>query len=356
MPGLRVAGGRVGREQARPLLRRQRPDPEGEARGRVVRLLDGLDQEEEVGSVGQDLREAMGRLAALRVERRDRYGGPARRRHAEDRIGRGGREEDRPVAGPRASAARCRRAEHLGRAAVRVDLPELPAGEEAEEAAVGRPEGERRVLGPRERLGREGVERPDPEHRSAVAGPGDERDPAPVGREGHRARLVVEARLLGREERRADDARGLLRGPHEAERRDERDEGGGEKAPGDDLAPPPSHGSRRGDGRLSGVAGLDGGEREPRLADVAKPALRVALEAAAEKELERGRRRGRQLREVDLALEDAGERVADRVGREELTGPSASRGGRRRTPRCRPACRPCRPSPARAPCRPRCRG
>ena len=237
VPGLRVAGGRVGREQARPLLRRQRPDPEGEAGGRVVGLLDA--------SIRKRKRSPSGRISGNRWDVSPPFVSsvvtatavpPAAgtrkigsvvegvkrivpsRVHAPPRPTPPGRA---PGAGRRSrrssGASRRRRSRGNGCRATRrgTSRPRSPR-------AAG-PRG-RRAAGPRASL--------------AVVRPGDERDPAPVGREGHRARLVIEARLLRREERRADDARGFLRGLHEAERRDERHESGREEAPGDDLAPP----------------------------------------------------------------------------------------------------------------------
>ena len=96
---------------------------------------------------------------------------------------------------------------------------------------------------------------------------------------------------------------------------------------------------------------------EARVGDVVQAVLRVALEAAAEQVAERGRASSAGSgAEVDLGLEHAGERVADTSRRRTATGPSASRRGRRRRPRCRRACRSRRRVPARAPCRRRCRG
>ncbi|MBK9376637.1 MAG: hypothetical protein IPN03_23695 [Holophagales bacterium] len=62
---------------------------------------------------------------------------------------------------------------------------------------------------------------------------------------------------------------------------------------------------------------LEVGEDEPRVRRVVQPVLRVAFEAPAQETPERRRGPGRQLREIDLSSENAGERVADGVGGEE---------------------------------------
>ena len=58
-------------------------------------------------------------------------------------------------------------------------------------------------------------------------------------------------------------------------------------------------------------------ELDPRVRDVVEAVLRVAFEAAAQEPADRGGGAGGQLREVDLVLEHAGERVGHRVGGEE---------------------------------------
>ena len=69
-------------------------------------------------------------------------------------------------------------------------------------------------------------------------------------------------------------------------------------------------------GRVASVASGDV-ERDARLADVAEPLLRLALEAAAEQRAERGRSRRRQRGPVDLLAQDRSQRVAHGLALEE---------------------------------------
>ena len=145
----RVGDERLRRRERLRLRRVERADP---VRA-VVRLL--VDRHvEEVAAVRQKLRPADLHLLARGVRLDGDGGRSARGRDALDRIVARAVEEDHALRAPGPVGARRRVADLLRRPARDVDLLELAVREEAEEPAVGRPEGARRSLRAGERLRR----------------------------------------------------------------------------------------------------------------------------------------------------------------------------------------------------------
>ena len=98
------------------------------------------------------------------------------------------REQDHIAPAPGSRKARVRIAERDGRATGRVDLLELAAGGERDEATVRRPERPRCALRTLEGLGRESRELTHPQHDAAVRVGRDEGQAPAVGREGQDGR------------------------------------------------------------------------------------------------------------------------------------------------------------------------
>ena len=107
---------------------------------------------------------------------------------------------------------------------------------------------------------------------------------------------------------------------------------------------------RRNAGDSGGVA-----EQEPRLADVAQPPRRIALETSAQQlPNRRGVVAGN--RDQSTSLVSTAASVSLIVSPSNSRCPVSISNTPRRTPRCPRACRPPCPAPAPAPCRPPCRG
>ena len=176
-------------------------------------------------------------VSAGRVDLRDRRRLAPLFGDLEERRGRAGREDDHPRRAPGSSFPFGSAADRLRRTARGLDRLQLPGREEAERAAVRRPEGVHRRLGSREHPGLAGVERAHVEADLAGRVGGRERDLAAVRGHDDRPRSVrlqpearpfrgrkggtVDARLRGasaeRERPRSGRARGRNR-PGEEER------------------------------------------------------------------------------------------------------------------------------------------
>src|SRR6185369_5210843 len=102
-------------------------------------------------------------LSAALVDPGHRRGSSPRVGHSIDPLAGRRYEEDHAVAVPGSPASGRRLTKRLGGAAGDGDLLQLPSGEKAEKAAVGRPERPVRSLGPDERSGFERIERTKPE-------------------------------------------------------------------------------------------------------------------------------------------------------------------------------------------------
>lgn len=156
--------------------------------------------------VRKKVRPSVTGLASRRVESRHRRRSAAGARNSIERTIRKGREKDRTVLTPGTTAAARRIADRLRRASGGVDPLQLPIGEEADEAAVGRPEREGGILGPRERLEGERIERTDPEKIPAGGVLGDDDESRAVRREHGR----TQGRFLGQDDRETHRACGLF--------------------------------------------------------------------------------------------------------------------------------------------------
>ena len=160
---------------------------------------------QEVVAVGEKLRPADAGLFARRIELHERHRRASGRGDALDRIVRPAVEEDHASGAPAFRRSPSARRRSSARAAGHLDLLELPLGDEAEEPAVGRPEGPRRPLRPRERLRRQRIQRRGPRSASCPAAVGRvEGDVMPVRRD---ARRVDRDDVLGRRDLEADGAR-----------------------------------------------------------------------------------------------------------------------------------------------------
>ena len=200
-------------------------------------------------AVRKKLWKTMRMLDPRPLERRHRHGCPAGGGHAVDRFPRAQRKENHAVRVPGSSQPRKGFAQHQGGATGGVDLVQLSIGEEAQEPAVGRPEGMRRRLGPRERPGGEGVERPHPELFRALFVRRDEGHPGTVWGEGHCTLPRLEAHASRKPERSTHDPWRLLArvppGPPRArsqDRQHDRPDRPREPLP---CLPPASHRGRR---------------------------------------------------------------------------------------------------------------
>src|SRR5262245_18595808 len=112
-------------------------------------------------------------------------------------------KENPPSAAPRAAEIEPQDlAERLNRPAGALDLFQLAIGEKADEAAVGRPEGEDRALCSGERPGLGGIERAHPELHIAAGGRGESQETA-IGRQSD----LAKARPLRRQDGSLKDPR-----------------------------------------------------------------------------------------------------------------------------------------------------
>ncbi len=150
----------------------------------------GAGEVDEVAAIRQEDRPAVVALAPGLVEVRDHLVGAAARRDPVDRRGRRGREEDHPGAAPGAAAAVVGAGERLRRTAREIHPHELAVGEEAEGAAVGRPEREPGALGAGKGPGLQRGERAHPDLAPALRA-GDEGELAAVRRHRQARREVA---------------------------------------------------------------------------------------------------------------------------------------------------------------------
>ncbi len=161
----------------------ERPDPD-RVGGIVGRPGEVCRHVEEMPAIRQKLRISVRRLVARRVEFRHGNGLPAAGRHAKEGRGRDRAEDDRPVAIPRAADAPVRITDRQDRAAGGIHALQLPVGEESDEAAVGRPEGEGGVFRADDRLRGRPVEVANPEGGLTAGLRRCEGEARPVGRDG----------------------------------------------------------------------------------------------------------------------------------------------------------------------------
>jgi hypothetical protein len=108
-------------------------------------------------SVRQELRPVVMVLLSRRIERRERRGVAASGRHSMDRPVEIRGEQDDAVPVPGSASILRRVAESLWRTAGSIDFLQLSGGEEADEAAIRRPEREGSVLGSRHGAGFGGI-------------------------------------------------------------------------------------------------------------------------------------------------------------------------------------------------------
>src|SRR5262245_34578946 len=134
-----------------------------------------------MAAVGEERWEAMARFAVLSIEDRRALGDAAGSRYPKQRLGCRRREQDDVVPIPRAATTGQGVTQHHRRSSGDADLLQLSAGEETDEAAIGRPERERRVFSARERAGVQAGDRSQPQL-IAVRTACDERESAAVRR------------------------------------------------------------------------------------------------------------------------------------------------------------------------------
>ena len=155
--------------------------------------------EHEVPAIGQELRPAVRLVLASFVERGHGRRGAAAGARAKDRGALVGREQDGAVAPPRTAVRRRRVGDFVDLSRGERDRLELAAGEEAERAAVGRPEHSAGARARRafERLRLQRVEAAHHDFVAAIAR--DEGDAPAVGRHGRRGEIGVLPRQRRRE-------------------------------------------------------------------------------------------------------------------------------------------------------------
>ncbi len=290
--------------------------------------VDRTDREERRLAARQGVRPSVGALPTLGVERRHRHGRPSRRRDAHEPDGGPRREEDGVVREPHAAAAVERLGDGDDRAAGDRRLLQLAVGEEGEPAAVGREEGVVAALRAGERPRLEAVERA---HVDALLAPLDGeggRQEASVGGDGDHRALLLGHRQRGTWRQvpgQADGAGARGRGwaSHAApEPRDGEGERDGDKAGDRPWARPAPVGAcdRGASGRRRLLGAGRRGQRllelEPRVAEIPQPPRRVLLEATPEQAAHLPRSVGGERAPVDLALQDGGQGVRDRLAAE----------------------------------------
>ena len=222
-------------------------------------------------------------------------------------------EHDGAVGAPGAAAGVGGRGERLDRPGRGFELPELGLGEEADEARVGRPEGLASALRALEPAGVAAVEAPEPQVALARRRFGGEDERPPVGRDHHL--IEAGARRCGQGEDHGFSGRRRL--PPGRDRGEERD--GGEAGRGHQQGGPAA--VARGRDRPCPDRAGGGGARPLQVVagvrDVAQALAWVALEAAPEHVANRGWRPCGEAAPVDLAREDGGENVRDRLAVEQ---------------------------------------
>lgn len=144
-PGIDVGGSGVGGGDRGRVWRVERSNEEPRLSGIACK-----GEVEEVTAVRQEARPAK-EVPALRSQMRQRGRLPARFGHTFDLASRVRREDDGAGGTPGAAARGRRIAKSLRRPSGRLDLLQLPGGEEGEEPSVGRPERVVRAVGPFER-------------------------------------------------------------------------------------------------------------------------------------------------------------------------------------------------------------
>ena len=161
--------------RAQHQLRRATAERAEEHRALVPAFLLLHAQVKEVPAVGEKLRPSMAGVRRA-VGGGDRHRAAAAGRDLLHPANHGRREQDGALRIPAAAAPAGRVAQRERRPGIHVEALQLAVGEEPDRAAVGRPERERRLLGARQRFGRQRVQAPQPQLPAAARVDGRKHD------------------------------------------------------------------------------------------------------------------------------------------------------------------------------------